>query len=57
MPSGAAANVGRGIVKAEPNKAAAPALPREPQRMAGFKPCRGHSRGPGAGCIGELAPV
>ena len=57
MRQAAAANIDRGIVKAEQKKkkgASAPSAPPEPPRMTDFKPYRGRMRRPGTGCISEL---
>jgi integrase len=57
MRQAAAANIDRGIVKAEPKKkegASAPSAPPEPPRMTDFKPYRGRMRRPGTGCVSKL---
>ena len=57
MRLAAAANIDRGIVKAEPKKkkgVSAPSAPPEPPRMTDFKPYRGRMRRPGTGCISQI---
>ena len=56
MRHSAAANIDRGIGKAEPkqdNPAATPDQPQAP-RMTDFKPYLGHNRKAGTGCISEI---
>lgn len=50
----AAANIDRGIVKAEAPEEGAPSVQTELPRMTDFKPYIGKKRKPGTGCVSEI---
>lgn len=50
----AAANIDRGIGKAEALEEEPPLARPEPPRMTDFKPYLGHKRKPGTGCVSEI---
>lgn len=50
----AAANIDRGIGKAEPTAESAPPQPEQP-KIVDFKPYQGRMRKPGTGCISQIS--